>query len=175
MIAPNRENKPVLVPTIRRVRLSGRWWLVDLGDMALAIGIVAVSVWYLSDALRASQAFQNLILIVPLSIFIFILCALVLATAVAPESRERRPGSVLRRAPAGFQTLGLMVLFALYVATLPVLGFDVGTALFCAGCVLVQGGRNLLGIAFFSGGMGLLMGVIMAFGPIRRVPLLLFN
>lgn len=170
MTAPQHDPPQTHVLTIRRVRLGQRWWLIDLGDMVFALLIIGFGAWYLADALRASRAFQSLILIWPLSLFLFVTSALVIATAIRPDAAPHQQTPTQRRPRVGWRTLALMTLFTLYVATLPVLGFDGGTALFCAACLLVQGERNLVAVAGFAVGVGLLMGFIMSRGPVIGAP-----
>ena len=108
-----------------------RKMLADLGVLA---GLAGFTIWYLLDAWKASASAENLILIVPIATIVLLLCLFdlitQLRTGVTKEHSEREP--VLSILP-------VMGLFAAYVMTLEWLGFDVGTTLFVAGFLLLQG------------------------------------
>jgi putative tricarboxylic transport membrane protein len=107
----------------------------DWGHLALVVLIAGVVGAYLLDAVRASPATDNLILILPAAVLALGLCALI---AIGVLRRTQAPGdpTPLGRAPA------LMALFALYILTLPASGFDVGSAVFVAAALLVDGERR---------------------------------
>lgn len=155
-----------------RTRAAG-----DLVVLAvLAVGIVS----YCVDAIRASTAVLNLILVLPLSIAVFALCfaaflislresrvrdpgtaspealaATVPASADPPESAAA-PASVRPAAAPGSDMLRVIGLFTVYVLTLPWLGFDVGTSLFIAGFLWLHGERRWPWLLGYSIGFGFL-------------------
>jgi hypothetical protein len=93
----------------------------------------------------------NLILVLPLSVIVFVLCSVQFILNVPrvrsaveheePESAE----------PPLADVLPVASLFAAYILTLRWLGFDVGTCIFIAGFLWLQGERRwpwLLGYSF---------------------------
>ena len=159
-----------------RFLLAGREIRFDWGNVAVAVGLACFVGWYLTETVQASTALHNLLLILPLSIMLFGLLAAVLLLTVRVGAKglplaERN--SI--RLPIGWKIPVLMLWFGLYVATLPGLGFDVGSMLFCAACLITQGERRLLGLAGFSILFGLLIGFAMSSGVVPDAPLLILN
>lgn len=116
-----------------------------LADLAVLAGLAGFTIWYLLDAWNASASAENLILIVPIATIVLILCLLdlitQLRTGVTKEHSEREP--VLSIMP-------VMGLFAAYVLTLEWLGFDLGTTLFVAIFLLLQGERRWVWVLGYS-------------------------
>jgi putative tricarboxylic transport membrane protein len=131
--------------TIRTVQRG-----IDWGHIALLVVLAGITIWYLHDAWSASSRVRNLILVLPASIL-----ALALAAGIA--------GGVILRGLKGVGDAGpepangpaptlrdriypliLMAIFALYILTLPVTGFDVGSALFVIIALMVDGERRPL-------------------------------
>ncbi len=108
---------------------------LDWGHLALVALIAGVVGAYLHDAVQASPTTDNLILILPAAVVALGLCALI-AAGILRQTAARGDDAPLGRAPA------LMALFALYIVTLPVAGFDVGSAVFVAAALLVEGERR---------------------------------
>lgn len=120
---------------------------IDWGHVALLITLSAVTVWYLHDAWTASSRVRNLILVLPASLLAL---ALVAGIAVGVVVRGRRAASDPEDVKAEdtrslrdrMNPLILMGIFALYILTLPVTGFDVGSAIFVMLALIVDGERR---------------------------------
>lgn len=120
---------------------------VDWGHVLLVLVLAAVTAFYLADSWEASARVRNLILVLPASILSFVLCAAVLArifTGVEAAGVTSRPDVAGSAEPfvSRMKTPLTMALFAAYIASLPWLGFDVGTALFMTAMLLLDGVRN---------------------------------
>ena len=114
--------------------------VADFVVLLLLAGFVG---FYLIDAVRASTDILNLILILPVSLIVLVLCAIQFVLqlragyATDNEVPADEPGSA--NTAGG---LAAFVLFAVYISTLEWLGFDIGTCLFL-GCFLwLQGERR---------------------------------
>ncbi len=116
---------------------EGRF-VVDWGHLALVIGLLALTLLYLADAVRASSRVGNLLLVLPASIVSCVLALIVLAGILrdAKLGRTQLPGE-----SAGPPLL-ILGLFALYILSIPALGMDVGSALFAAAAMICQGERD---------------------------------
>lgn len=138
---------------------------LDWGHLSLVLFFAAVTLAYLADAWTASSSLRNLVLLVPVSALSLVLCGLVVADILGASGKSRagtqEAGHETPAAGAGpapeatprqsvierFKPLALMVLFALYILTLPWLGFDVGSAVFVAAALVLDGERRLWLIA----------------------------
>lgn len=128
---------------------------LDWGHLTLVLFFAVITSAYLADAWSASGKFKNLVLVLPASVLSLILC-LIVAWGVlrngtdminAPSIDGATPKATLLER---FRPALLMALFALYVLTLPLLGFDVGSAAFVAAALLLDGERRLLIIVSVS-------------------------
>lgn len=135
---------------------------LDWGHLSLVLLFAGVTIAYLADSWAASGSLRNLVLLVPVSAVSLLLCALVvieiirnseraMEPAAQEEGAEPLPGSIIDR----YKPALLMALFALYVMTLPWLGFDVGSAVFVAAALVMDGERRLWLIAPVSIGFAL--------------------
>jgi len=107
-----------------------------VADMTLLVLLAGIASLYCFDAARASTHIYNLIMVLPLSIAIFILCTVQFVAVLRSESIEAEEA----REPTG--ALPVIVLFSLYVLSLNWLGFDVGTAMFVGVFLWVHGERR---------------------------------
>lgn len=96
-------------------------------------GLVAV---YCIDAVRASTDVLNLILVLPVTAIVLVLCVAQFVQNV------RRPSVDVERRDASRDALPVAGLFAAYILSLPWLGFDVGTCLFIAAFLWWHGERR---------------------------------
>lgn len=139
-----------------------------VGHLLLLLVFVAFSIWYASDAYRAQQKVENLLLIWPAALVVLVLALIlggrqVLAMrrdsapdpeipadspdrAVSDEGSEPSLQTLRARYGTPLSAIGLGV----YVMAVPFLGFDVSTALFVAASMRLQGERNLIIIAAFA-------------------------
>ncbi|MGR3273332.1 hypothetical protein DU478_17675 [Thalassococcus profundi] len=121
---------------------------IDWGHLALLVVLAGITVWYLHDAWSASSRVKNLILVLPASILALLLAAgIALGVILRPALGKAEPeAEEADTAPVGyrdrFYPLILMAIFALYILTLSVTGFDVGSALFVFVALIVDGERR---------------------------------
>lgn len=130
----------------------------DWGHLSLVLFFAGITIAYLADAWGASSSLRNLVLLVPVSLLSLVLCALVILDIFRGASPARQgPQETAKDGEAGSTSLVdryrpavLMALFALYILTLPWLGFDVGSAAFVAAALVLDGERRLWLIALVS-------------------------
>ena len=122
---------------------------VDWGHAVLVLFLAALTVFYLADAYEASPRVRNLILVLPASIVSLTLCAVIgvgiIGKALSRDSEFPSAGETVasgRPLPERFRTGILIGLFALYILTLPTLGFDLGSLLFMVAALLAEGERS---------------------------------
>lgn len=115
--------------------------LADLFVLLVLAGLVAV---YGVDAFRASSHILNLILVLPVTVIVLVLCAIQFVVEV-PRVREATATAEPVR-----DVVPVMALFAGYVISLEWLGFDVGTFLFIAAFLWVHGERRWPWIAGYA-------------------------
>jgi hypothetical protein len=160
---------------------------LDWGHLSLVLFFAAVTVAYLVDAWAASSSLRNLVLLVPASALSLALCALIAvdvlrgsgkfqagAQDAGDETQAAGAGPVAEAIPSQsvvkrFKPVALMVLFALYILTLPWLGFDVGSAAFVAAALLLDGERRLWLIAPVS--MAFALGATLLFRWLLPYPM----
>ncbi|PLC52634.1 hypothetical protein CR155_17770 [Pollutimonas nitritireducens] len=134
-------------------RVDWRHGLVVLG-IGVAIGL------YLFDAMGASSKVGNLVLILPASILGLLLCVLTLGGIVRDARREvndvhvEAPVEESKGEAESFydraRPIVMLGLFAIYILLLPVLGMDVGSAIFLAVALLANGERRVVFIIGYS-------------------------
>ncbi len=150
-----------------------------IADFCVLLVLAALVSFYLVDAIRASADILNLILILPLSIIVLALCAAQFilnlrrnrraSPRVEPVTAEPEPASEHQHvAPA-------IAIFAAYVSTLPWLGFDVGTCLFLASFLWLQGERRWPWLIGYSLGLALALTVFFSRMLPYPMPLLLLG
>jgi hypothetical protein len=120
-------------------------------DIVILLALTGLVIWYLLDAYNASSHFANLILILPISILVLVLCTV--------EFISQLKG--LHEPPPGLDPIASMlpviVLFIGFVLSLEWLGFDLGTALFIAAFLWLHGERRLKWLFAYSISFALLM------------------
>ena len=137
-------------------------------DLAVLAGLVAFVLWYLSDAWSASTRVENLILILPIAGLAVLLCLLDLIAQLrqgVTEDHESREPVV--------EILPVMGLFAAYVLTLEWLGFDVGSILFVAAFLWLQGERRKVWLLGYSLCFGFLVAMFFSYMLPYPMPMLL--
>lgn len=135
-----------------------------LADLAVLLALAALVGVYAYDALSASRAFLHLILVLPVSAGILILCLLQFArTLFAPDPGSREEAGE----PESTTDVAVVIgLFAGYVASLGWLGFDLGTCLFIAAFLRLHGERRWRWLLAYAIVFGLgLAGVFSALLP----------
>lgn len=117
-----------------RVLSSYRHKMADLSVLVTLAGIV---IWYCWDAFTASSHILNLMLILPVTIIVLLLC---LVEFVSQLYVERLPSE---QSEPIVTIIPVVALFTSYVLTLPWLGFDVGTFLFVGLFLWSHGERRI--------------------------------
>ena len=122
---------------------------VQWGHLTFLAGVLGFLGYYLRDSWLAQASVSNLIFVLPvtlLSVFTVVVIGIALV-----RRKETAQGQGEQGGDDNFLPLALSVaLFALYVALLPTLGFDVGTFLFIAIVLVVLGERRPLFIGFYA-------------------------
>ncbi|MEM6640193.1 MAG: tripartite tricarboxylate transporter TctB family protein [Pseudomonadota bacterium] len=113
-------------------------------DLVVLVVLASLSIAYLFDAYRASPNIMNLVLIVPVTIIVFVLCAVQFVVTLRKSTND-----IPEREPVR-PVLPVMILFAVYVLSLPWLGFDLGTALFVGVFLYVHGERRWIWVLGYS-------------------------
>lgn len=144
----------------RRDRLTAK----SRAGLVLATAMTGWCVWYSIDTYGASASVQNLIFIAPATAVVVLLYLILLAQAAIgqrngePATDDAGQGGM----PAGdevLRPLALMAFLGAYAFLLPVIGFDVATALFIGGGLIVLGERRPLFVIAYSLGFA---GVVVA-------------
>lgn len=108
----------------------------QLADLGVLLVLSLLVLWYLNDAYTASTDIRNLIMVLPLSVIVLVLCM------VQFIQQLRAPIPPAQDLETITSVLPVITLFATYVITLPWLGFDVGTFLFIALFLWFHGERR---------------------------------
>ena len=119
------------------------------GDLVVIVLLAAFVALYCVDAIRASTDILNLILVLPLSVTVLALC-LAQFWVGSREARDGALNAAVAAEPAATdegalslaEVLPVVGLFAVYVLTLPWVGFDAGTCLFLAAFLWWHGERR---------------------------------
>ena len=117
-------------------------------DLVVLLVLASLATAYGIDSYSASTEILNLILVLPLTIIVLVLCLIQFVvelrdSASTPPARE----SIADVGP-------VIGLFAAYVLSLNWLGFDVGTALFVAAFLWFHGERRLPWLLGYSIALG---------------------
>jgi hypothetical protein len=127
-----------------RFRAGGRHITVDVSHLFVLLSIEAFCGWYLLDARASSTDIENLLLIQPAAILAFVVAIFILREVitispvpgiVAP--RPRLPSATM------VKILGSMAMLGGYVGAMSFLGFDIATAAYVCGSLLVLGERRV--------------------------------
>jgi hypothetical protein len=148
----------------RRERLIAR----SRAGLVLATAMSGWCVWYLTDTYGASASVQNLIFVAPATAVV-VLLYLILLAQVAIGRRNGDPAAADDAGGEGqggmqaddgiLRPLALMAFLVAYAFLLPVIGFDVATALLIGAGLIVLGERRPLFVLTYSLGFA---GVVVA-------------
>ena len=105
-------------------------------DLAVLITLLGLVLMYLRDAYLAAAEVLNLILILPVTGLVLIMCLIEFINQFGNKDKE-----VPTMEPVS-SVVPVISLFAIYVSTLPWLGFDVGTFLFVATFLWLHGEKR---------------------------------
>ncbi|MFN3881972.1 MAG: tripartite tricarboxylate transporter TctB family protein [Nitrincola lacisaponensis] len=129
----------------------------DYGHLCMLLGLAGFTIWYLSDAIRVSFTTPNLLLILPVSLAVLLLCiAELIISTYRGKLFEAVDDEPVR------DILPIILLFAVYVLTLPWLGFDLGTILFVAIFLRMKNERNWFWVLGYSIGFGIAIALFFA-------------
>ncbi|EPJ45118.1 MAG: hypothetical protein OFPII_29750 [Osedax symbiont Rs1] len=120
---------------------------IAISNLLLLITLAAFTAWYVTDVYSASNKIENLIFILPISLAIFVMCAVEIVKQLL------QPVAIVVAADESSNTRSVFIvmgLFAAYVLTLETLGFDLGTALFVGSFLYLQGEKSLVRIVLYS-------------------------
>lgn len=125
--------------------------VIAWGHLLLLAIIVISALAYLIDARGTSLRTNNLALVQPAAIFIFILAAIVLSQAFPRRDPDLdTPDNRAAQRAELFRVALLAAAFGAFVFSLEVLGFDLATLLFVSGGLYLCGERRWWGIAAYS-------------------------
>lgn len=125
------------------VRFEGPW-----GHCVLLIAFMTFTVWYALDSGHASKGIRDVLLIGPVAVLALILCAgIFFKEAIQLRVRIVRQRTHEKKTAVDFQqeygVATAMILMAVYVALMPLIGFDTATFLFCLTLLVIQGSRKI--------------------------------
>ena len=134
-----------------------------IADLVVLLVLASLVTLYGFDAYRASSDILNLILVLPIIAIVLVLC---LAQFVI-EWRDVKAATPARDPVA--DVAPIIGLFAAYVLTLQWLGFDIGTMLFVAAFLWLQGERRWHWIIGYSISLG--FGLALFFSTMLPYPM----
>jgi hypothetical protein len=129
-----------------------------IANSIVILCLAAFVLWYAIDTHNASSSIENIILILPIATIVLCLCIYEFFTQ-KNISKEESKDSISSVIP-------VMILFTLYVLTLELLGFDVGTILFLGLFLFFHGEKRLPWILGYS----LVYGFIIAYFFSQMLP-----
>ncbi len=122
---------------------------VEWGHLVLLALIIGSAIAYLLDARATSTATNNIALVQPTSVFVFILGLLVLSQAFPKTDGDDAETRASERAE--LIRVGLLAAaFGVFILSLETLGFDLATLLFVAGGLYLCGERRVWVIALYA-------------------------
>ncbi len=134
-----------------------------VADLVVLLVLASLVVLYGIDAYQASSEILNLILVLPLIAIVLVLCLVQFII----ELRDRKSDIPARESVA--DVAPVIGLFALYVLTLQWLGFDIGTMLFVAAFLWLQGERRWRWLIGYSMSLG--FGLALFFSAMLPYPM----
>jgi putative tricarboxylic transport membrane protein len=124
-----------------------------LADIAVLAALSLFTSWYLWEAWGASNSVENLIFILPIAVLTLLMCTLELIKQLFSDLVEAN-----KPTESMLSVLPVIILFAVYVLSLEWVGFDVGTVLFVASFLFLQGERRVVWLIAYS----LVFGIVVA-------------
>ena len=119
-----------------------------IADLLVLLVLAGLVTLYAYDAFQASSEVLNLIMVLPVTVIVLVLCLTQFVIELRDASKEvpERDGVA--------DVIPVIGLFAGYVLTLHWLGFDVGTTLFVGSFLWLQGERRWYWLAGYSISLG---------------------
>ena len=113
-------------------------------ELILASFFLLLSCWYLTDAYKASSSTENLLLILPASIVVIVLCLWIIFRTVPESKQNKSEQEAEKEKPEKKQVsvFGAMCILAGFVLSMDWIGFDVATFLFMVALMFLQGERR---------------------------------
>jgi len=142
----------------------GRQRFADLIVLALLAGGTML---YCIDAAQASTGVLNLILVLPVSLIVLVLCSIQFFIG-KPSDESVHQQSFTSVAP-------VVGLFVAYVISLPWLGFDIGTAIFVGAFLALHGERRWVWVLGYSISFALVLSLFFSKMLPYPMPMLLLN
>lgn len=129
-----------------------------IANSIVLLCLAAFVLWYAIDTHNASSSIENIILILPVAAITLCLCIYEFFTQKDINKEEKKDDFL--------SVIPVMVLFTLYVLTLELLGFDLGTVLFLGLFLFLHGEKRLPWVLGYS----LVYGFIIAFFFSQMLP-----
>jgi hypothetical protein len=143
---------------------------VDWGHLLFLAVIASLVIWYLQDAISVSTKATNLLMVLPLGIFVLAFCAIIVPQCFKDAGPRKSKGHFIKELSADELRsagrkqlkviLGMAASLGCYVFLLNIIGFDVSTVLFAGVAMFICGERRPLRLAIYS----LLVGGILVWG-----------
>jgi putative tricarboxylic transport membrane protein len=134
-----------------------------IADLVVLLVLAGLAALYGFDAYAASSDVLNLILVLPVIILVLLLCLVQFVI----EFRERKAPPPVRESVA--DVVPVIGLFVAYVLSLEWLGFDIGTLLFVAAFLWLQGERRWRWLFGYSISLG--FGLALFFSSMLPYPM----
>lgn len=122
-----------------------------IANSIVLLCLAAFVLWYAIDTHNASSSIENIVLILPVAAITLCLCIYEFFTQKDMIKEEKKDDFL--------SVIPVMVLFTLYVLTLEILGFDIGTIIFLGLFLFFHGEKRLPWILGYS----LVYGFIIAY------------
>lgn len=122
-----------------------------IANSIVLLCLASFVLWYAVDTHNASSSMENIILILPIAAITLCLCIYEFFTQKDINLEEKKDDFL--------SVIPVMILFTLYILTLEILGFDVGTVLFLGLFLFFHGEKRLPWILGYS----LVYGFIIAY------------
>ena len=127
-------------------------------DIAVLLALILFTGWYLWEAWGASNSVENLIFILPIAALTLLMCTLeLLKQLFLGSNKAHEPTESM------LSVLPVIILFAVYVLSLEWVGFDVGTVLFVASFLFLQGERRVTWLIAYSLVFGILVALFFSY------------
>ena len=134
-----------------------------VSDLVVLVALASLVILYGLDAYRASSDVLNLILVLPVIAIVLTLCLIQFVI----EMRDVKAAAPARDSVT--EVAPVIGLFAAYVLTLEWIGFDIGTMLFVAAFLWLQGERRWHWLLGYS--MSLSFGLALFFSAMLPYPM----
>jgi len=136
-------------------RLTGH----QIADLSLILILASLALIYLYDAYQASPHIMNLILILPITVLLLLLCSFEFVKQWLANIHQQQSQTVDTDEKTELEPLSsvipVILFFVFYILTLQWLGFDVGTFIFISSFLWYHGERRWLWVIGYGFGFAL--------------------